>query len=304
MLNRFLLLVIHKIREIPKLSTTPEVITYGTLCLFVFISYLVGGFVLPSPEIPGAREQHILFGFSQLSTIGICPALFFLILPFFFVCFRQRLSLLPNLISPTISYRLNSIWIRVVISIGLSVLFFLMRNEFANVDALMFAGKFLEEIPEKGAYVTHDEMWEFYLHSRFWFYTHHYFGWSVKLSYQVVSSIGGGVFVFLLLTYWSILAPEKSLILFWLCASGGYMQLFFGDQENYTLTAVWIMGYLLASVQYFRGRISVVWPSVVLSVAVTFHLLSLFLVPSLLFLWARSWQKEKKHLVFFPWALL
>jgi hypothetical protein len=72
------------------------------------------------------------------------------------------------------------------------------------------------------------------------------------------------------------------------------MQLFFGDFENYTLTAVWVMGYFLASLLFLEERVSVVMPSLLLAVSLTFHLLSGFLLPSLAYLWVLAWRRRRR----------
>jgi hypothetical protein len=172
-------------------------------------------------------------------------------------------------------------------------IFFLLRNEFVNIDASMFTGKFMSAIPLKGSFVTHDEMWEFYLHSRFWYYTDLWFNWSVKLSYQVLSSVAGGVYIFVLLRLCKILFPQKPLTFFWLSVCGGYMQLFFGDMENYTLTAVWIVAYFYLSALHLKGKRSIVMPSLALAIAISFHLLSCFLLPSLIYLFFKTWRGKE-----------
>lgn len=52
--------------------------------------------------------------------------------------------------------------------------------------------------------------------------------------------------------------------------SAGYIQLFFGDVENYTMTAVWIMGYLLASLLFLKERWSIISPSLLVAAALTY----------------------------------
>ena len=57
---------------------------------------------------------------------------------------------------------------------------FAWRSAFLNPDALMFAPKFEAAVPVSGAFITHDEMLEFLVHSRVWDYTHRWWGWSVE----------------------------------------------------------------------------------------------------------------------------
>lgn len=173
--------------------------------------------------------------------------------------------------------------------------FFALRSNFVNTDGLALAQKFAHDVPRRGAHVTHDEMWELFVHSRFWEYTHDLLGWSVKRSYQVLSSLAGGVFVLLALAYCRVLSPRLPGRLFLLAVAAGYMQLFFGDVENYTLTVALITGYLLASAQFLEGRVSVVLPSFLLAVALTFHLLAGFLLPSLLYLYLVAWGRGQRR---------
>ena len=164
------------------------------------------------------------------------------------------------------------------------IAFFIWRNWFINPDGALFPMKFMVDVPAKGFHVTHDEMWELYIHSKFWLYTNDYFGWSVARSYQVLSCAAGAVFVFLLLTCCRRLLPQHWPLAFLACVSGGYMQLFFGDVENYTLMTTVVMGYFLASVRAIDAGMSIVHPAILLALALTFHLEAGFLLPSLVYL--------------------
>ena len=77
------------------------------------------------------------------------------------------------------------------------------------------------------------------------------------------------------------------------------MQIFFGDVENYTLTAVFILLYFYFSFTYIRGKQHIMLPSSILAIAVTFHLLAGFLLPSLVFLY---WLESKKRHYRKMWA--
>jgi len=127
-------------------------------------------------------------------------------------------------------------------------------------------------------------MWELYLHSRLWWHANQWLDWSVPFSYQVASSIAGGAFIVLLLWYCRRVTPGRALPMLLCVVSGGFMQLFFGDVENYTLTAVVVMAYFLAAQLYLEGRVPLVAVATILAVAMTFHLLSAFLLPALAFL--------------------
>ncbi len=259
--------------------------TYRALFAALLIAYLLAGFVLPALSADGESVREVLFGFSQAGR--------FPVLVFFAALCAAALAVSPRYgstgarlerIRKLARSAAGNFWFRLAFSLLMVAVFFALRNNFVNYDGRMFAEKFARDIPLRGAHVTHDEMWELYLHSRFWFYTGRLFGWSVELSYQVLSSVAGGVFVFLLLDYCLLVFHERPLLAFALAVSGGYMQLFFGDVENYTLTATLIMAYFLASALYIKRRTGVMVPAVLLAVAMTFHLLSGFLIPSMLVL--------------------
>jgi hypothetical protein len=196
--------------------------------------------------------------------------------------------------------------VRPALRVGLAalavVVFVLLRSNSPNPDGVSYTEKLERDVPLYGAHLTHDEMWEFYIHSRFWLYTSKALGWSVERSYQALSCLGGGVFVYLLLTYSPRLLPRMPLLATLFCVSGGYVQLFFGDVENYTLTTACLMAYFLASALFLEGRRSVVAPSLALAVAMSFHLLSGFLLPSLAYLWLVAWRRGARRSV--GWSVL
>ena len=288
-----------------KRSTLPFILpgqenTIYTLIAFIFCLIYVGiGFALPFMVGKSVSSiQDLLFGFSQFRFLTTNVP--FTILMFLFIGIALlidkigvfiKLSQIHNNAIPVI--------VRIVLSLLSVGLFFFLRNNFINPDGTAFADKFLHDVPLIGAHVTHDEMWELYFHSRFWFYTNHYLGWSVEFSYQILSCLAGGIFVFLLLTYCSKFFEDTSLFAFLMCVSGGYIQLFFGDIENYTLTIVWIMGYFFASALFSEKKVSIVVPSVLLAIALTFHLLVGFLIPSLIFLYLISWKRGEKQMVIY-----
>jgi len=191
-------------------------------------------------------------------------------------------------------------WVRsypiaAVAAVLAGVVMFAGRSEFLNPDALMFAPKFEGAVPVSGAFITHDEMLEFLVHSRVWDYTHRWWGWSVEYSYQVTSSLAGAGFVFLAVRLAGRLAPSAPGLFLCGLFSGAYMQLFFGDIENYTLTAVVVTAYLLVAVRFLRGEVPLAIPAVTLAAAMSFHLLSGWLLPSLAYLGYLSWWRTRAY---------
>ena len=169
------------------------------------------------------------------------------------------------------------------------------RSAFLNPDALMFAPKFEGAVPVSGAFITHDEMLEFLVHSRVWDYTHRWWGWSVEYSYQVTSSLAGIVFVVLAFRLAARIAASAPGIFLFGVFSGAYLQLFFGDVENYTLTAVVVTAYLLAAVRFLRSDAPLWEPAVALGAAMSFQLLAGWLLPSLAYLGYTSWSRTRDY---------
>jgi len=99
--------------------------------------------------------------------------------------------------------------------------------------------------------------------------------------------------VFLLLVLTRLLQPRHSVTLFLLMVSGGYMQLFFGDVENYTLVSALIVLYLLMAFLFLSGRVHLAVPSAVLAAAICFHVIAGWLLPSLLYLYLLALKKRR-----------
>ena len=133
--------------------------------------------------------------------------------------------------------------------------FFLLRTNVLNEDGNMLTPKLEADVPLVGAHLTHDEMLELFLHSRFWNYTHRWWGWSVVFSYQVVSCAAGVVFVYATIRLARRLAPAAPWLFVAGVLAGGYMQLFFGDVENYTVTAALVALYVLAACRFLAGEV-------------------------------------------------
>jgi hypothetical protein len=184
-----------------------------------------------------------------------------------------------------------------VLAVAAVVIFWAARTEHINPDGLAFQAKFEHAVPTAGVFATYDEILEFVVHSRAWAWAHAWRGWDVAEVYRVLSVAAGGVFIWLLIGYARLVAPRRPAVFAALVCAGGFVQLFFGDVENYTLTAVLVMAYFLASERYLQAKTSILWPTVALAVAAMFHLLAGFLAPSLLYLWGVAWRRGEARAV-------
>src|SRR5262249_22718181 len=133
--------------------------------------------------------------------------------------------------------------------------FYVLRTNWLNADGNMLTPRFAADVPRFGAHLTHDELLELFLHSRFWYYTHRSLGWSVVFSYQVISCAAGALFVYVIFRLARRLAPLTPWLFVAGVFAGGYMQLFFGDVENYTVTAVLVTLYVLAACRFLSGEV-------------------------------------------------
>jgi hypothetical protein len=182
----------------------------------------------------------------------------------------------------------NSQLAAVLIALASGPVFFYLRTHVLNQDGTMLTPKFERDVPLLGAHLTHDELLELFMHSRIWYYTHRWWNWSVVYSYQVVSCVAGSLFVYGLLRLARRLAPDRTWLFLLGALSGGYMQLFFGDAENYTVTAAIVVLYVLAACR-FIARDGPLWvPIAVLAIAMCFHLEAGWLLPSAAYLSAVS----------------
>ena len=175
-------------------------------------------------------------------------------------------------------------------AVSLPILF-LFRTNFLNPDGNAFTPKFETDVPLFGAHMTHDEMLELFVHSRFWYYTHRWWGWSVVHSYQVVSCLAGALFVYAIVRVARRLAPMAPWLFVAGMLAGGYMQLFFGDVENYTVTAALVTLYVLAACRFLAGEVRLLVPTLTLAVAACFHLEAGWLGLSLVFLFVVSHRR-------------
>jgi hypothetical protein len=266
------------------------VVSLGLLTLTLQVGYIFGAASYPNPYF-GISQFHILpqaapyllLPTSWLAALGVAWAI------------KRNSSLLVATPRSRKVFHVSAL----LASIAAVALFLSLRNQFINRDGQNLTWKIPQGVSASGAHVTHDQMLELFVHSRFWYYTNQMFGLSVRQSYQVLSSLAGGAFIFTLLLLLAVLKPRSRTAYLLLFLSGGFMQLFFGDVENYTLVSVLILAYILAAQLHIQGRLSIAIPSLLLSLAISFHLLAGWLLPSLAYLYVRLLKKRHYRQVVF-----
>lgn len=169
-------------------------------------------------------------------------------------------------------------------------IFLMLSNGFVNDDGLVHTFDLLC----CGFRATVDEMLAFSVIRSIW----QTFGDPVRFSpFDVYSVYSSGMgFVFMLVT---VLFACRELGRRWpvfvlLMVSGGFMQAFFGDVENYAGVMALCMCYIWVSREYLAERLSVVTPGLVLALAVSMHLMALCMMPAHLLLLIRSWRMTSR----------
>ena len=268
---RHILMVRHD--GVPHATVIPppraELVSWIAVALVMNALYVYGSFV----------SRADLFGIDELRWVG--PARYAL-------CAGVVLMAALALGSTTARVPVDHPAVAAVTAALSFPVFFLLRTNFLNSDGNMLAPKIETGVSLVGAHLTHDELLELFLHSRVWYYTHRWWGWSVVLSYQVVSCLAGAVFLYGVIRLARRVSPGAPWLFVAGALAGGYMQLFFGDIENYTVTAALAIFYVLAACRFLAGEVGVWLPTVVLAVATCFHLEAGWLMPSLLYLFAKS----------------
>ncbi|MBI3766171.1 MAG: hypothetical protein HY277_06675, partial [Ignavibacteriales bacterium] len=106
-----------------------------------------------------------------------------------------------------------------------------------------------------------------------------------KVAYEIISAIGGGLFLLFYLLF--VLRLEGSvswkILLVILGLSGGANQLFFGHVEDYTLVYVCSILFLIAGWQLFEGNATLGTMIVLFVVGVRLHVQMVLLAPALLY---------------------
>ncbi len=257
---------------------------------FIMIALLLAGY-LYCVVVPARGDA---WGFSQFRQIR--PSVVYLVLAAVGVALADLIrgnggGRAPGPDEPLLS--VGQLLVYALVAVAFVGLFWLFRSQFLNPDGRLLTLKIPRDVAATGAHLKHDEIMELFVHSRFWYLANRRLGWSVVKSYQVLSVLAGGLAVFLLLMLTRLLLPRRSLMLFLLMISAGYMQLFFGDVENYTLVTTLMLFYLLASHLFLSGRASIVVPSAILAVAICFHVLAGWLLPSLAYLYFLAAQRRQ-----------
>lgn len=258
---------------------------YFGVALFMVLLYLFSAFV--------ASQSR--WGFDQFKHIGPVPAIALIACCLLTIWLSRRLpERSRNSCGDASGLSSGFILLSLVAAILGFLAFRSLSNGLINADGLSH----ILALPKYGGHLSFDEIWTSFIIARLYPVAREWFQWEAEQFYHVFSSLIGSIYVFVLMLFSRRTTKGNWLWMTCLVMAGGYMQLFFGDVENYAPIAVLVLGYIFASFEFIRGRATIVLPTVILSLAITFHLLAGWLLPSLVYLMYIAFRrKSRKTLV-------
>lgn len=183
----------------------------------------------------------------------------------------------------------------ILFSLIFGIVCFVFSSRYANRDLRYFRIYYPEYSYSSTPFLMFDEMWESYLHHRFYIYTNDLFGWDVDLSMRVFACICAVASIYLIFKIGELLWPTRPLLPFLLMITGGFMQILFGDMEQYPLVTVFVFLFLFSALLFINKKISLLIPSISFLLAITSHFASIYLFPALLFLFIVEMQRRNYY---------
>ena len=187
------------------------------------------------------------------------------------------------------SGRLARRWLPTAICVSIPFLLYAFRVKahtlgdsvswFGSVEALVAVGK-----PPPFTWAL--ESLDFGIHVAVYWLGAHLIGWSARDAYEVLSCLSGAAYVYVTYRIAAVAAsrPSERAALIGIMLTLGSVQLFFGYGESYTLVAVMVAVFVWQGFQYLDRGTGWQWPTASLALACALHVMSLCLVPSLLYL--------------------
>ena len=116
------------------------------------------------------------------------------------------------------------------------------------------------------------------------------------LSYSILSILGGGIFVFLILCLSHVLGKTnfQKVLIFCILFSVGSIELFFGYVESYPLLLVTLTSFILFSILYLQAKTSIIFSFISLVLSIGFHVSATAFVPAFFYLIFAKYRDERK----------
>jgi hypothetical protein len=266
-------------------------VLFGFIFLLMIVWYGVSSYLVEPLADPNNIDKAQLlpsifgFGFNQLRWLPAWVAGLWLVIT---VSVMWAVYRYPQKIITILHRAAEILYARKIRLVFLSLFFavtaFLLRSQLINDDTLHFMNWMPHQAAHSITHVRFDEMLESNLHFEVYRLAHWLWGWDVQYTYSVLSCLAGFFFLYVLLLLCRRLAGNLALGLFAFIVSGGFMQLFFGDKENYTLAMTLLLIYFFFSHKYLTKEAPLTTPAFFLALAMVFHLEAAYLLPTLFFL--------------------
>jgi hypothetical protein len=147
---------------------------------------------------------------------------------------------------------------------------------------------------------------DFFLHVKLYWVLNPFTGWDVATVYAVLSCLAGGLFLAMLAILVSLLTRRAldRLLAAALIGTSGFVQLFFGYLESYTLVTASLAIFLTLGLLCLAGRLGVGWPTTALALAALFHPIAITAAPALAVLLLHRWRQHQYRWRMVPRLLL
>ncbi len=282
---------------------------YGFFLLLVGLSIYSSFFVKPLPDpnnLNNATLQQVIFGFAfnrlRLIPTGVLIVAGLAILIGMALLWNKRRDQVLYRFLARVNERFFS---HKIYPITLCLVFFaaccMLQSNMVSADMVIYKSWIPKQAMRGMMHVRFDEMWESNLHFNAYILLHYFFGTDVLASYRLLSCLAAPFFLSILLTFSRRLVPDKALSLCLFIVSGGFAQLFFGDMEYYTISITLVIAYFYLAYAYLQGETSFVTPAMMLALAMTFHMETLYLLPTLIYLTIIGIQRRKGFEVIAGW---
>ena len=180
----------------------------------------------------------------------------------------------------------NFLWLAVLFGIFIFLMIFFPVRNLNLGDGVLLLEHLALEAKIFGFHLTMDEILEALIHSLLYAKFDSFFLNPMQV-YRLVSTVSG--FIAICILFYFFRKFEIKFIGYFLVLSSGGMYLFFGYSENYTMVTVGLWYYILFVMQEIRENkkrnLKILIPiSIIASVLILFHLVSGYLLLSLVFL--------------------
>jgi hypothetical protein len=286
-------------------------LAFGGIFLLMAAWYGISTYLVPPLADPNNMDRARLipmifgFGFNQLrwapAWLVIGLALLLMAAMWFTLRYPGRMA---TMFSRATEYFYSRKIHLLLAALALTALFYTFRSQLISDDTLHFMNWMPNQAAHGITHVRFDEMFESNLHFEAYKLTNWLWGWNVQYTYNVISCLAGGIFIVFLLIFCRRLAGSKALALFAFLVSGGFMQLFFGDKENYTLAMTLLLVYFYFSYRYLKRETALTTPAFFLALAMMFHLEAAYLLPTLFYLTIVELQRRKYFTAAAAWLIL